>query len=69
MTPDPELQQLYIIRAQVDLLISNRELGLSNVGPVECQHPEEKRVNTTTMGGPHKFECLECGAKDVVGVA
>ena len=60
------LQQLYILRSQVDLLISLVEGPPPEV--VGCPHPEDKRQNATTMGGERQFMCLACGAT-VKGVA
>lgn len=59
VTNDVILKQLFILRAQVDVLI-----GLVQ-GPepeiVGCPHPQEKRRDTTTMGGERQYLCLACG--------
>lgn len=53
---------LVSLRAQVDALIAMEEADAGIQAPQDgCPHPEEKRVNTTTMGGgPAKFYCTEC---------
>lgn len=55
------LQQLYILRGQVDLLITMAE-GSQQADQVGCPHPEDKRRDTTTMGGEAQYMCLVCGA-------
>lgn len=53
------LQQLYIIRAQVDLGIAQLEAGPAS-GAV-CPHPEEKRYDATTAGDSgSKWICGDC---------
>lgn len=37
-------------------------------GPPACEHPEEKRKDTTTMGGDPEYICFACGAT-VKGIA
>lgn len=27
----------------------------------ECDHPDDRRLNLTTMGGPERWECKDCG--------
>jgi hypothetical protein len=53
----------------VDLLIALSE-GTAPAAPTEpqCEHPEEKRQDATTMGGERKFYCKACGQM-VPGVA
>lgn len=29
--------------------------------PGECPHPEESRIDMSTMGGPKRFHCRACG--------
>lgn len=67
MTSNVRLQQLYILRAQVDILIAMEE-GIVPEQPVECPHPEEKRVDATNMGQEPHFYCKACG-QDVLGRA
>lgn len=64
---DPRLilQQLYIIRAQVELGIAQIEAGLLPDGaaavPGACPHPEDKRYDATTGGDSgHKWICGAC---------
>lgn len=63
--PDPILAQLLIMRAQLDLVIAQLEAPPS-FDPVllptarACVHPEEKRADASTLGGPSKWICLEC---------
>lgn len=68
-TINPVLHQLYILRSQVDLLISMME-GAPVVpdGPPPCEHPEEKRKATHNMGQEPEFFCFACG-QTVKGVA
>lgn len=61
-----ELQQLYIIRAQIDLLIGTQE-GVPEASQ-ECPHPEEQRRDKTNFGEDRHFLCLACG-QDVKGQA
>lgn len=67
MIPDPELAQLYVIRAQLDLLISAKERAIE-AGPVDCPHPEDKRRDLTNMTEEPHFLCLVC-RQDVKGQA
>lgn len=60
------LQQLYIIRGQIDLLIGMQE-GLPPPSD-ECPHPEDKRVDATNMGQEPHFYCRQCG-RDIPGQA
>lgn len=64
MNPEAVLQQLYIIRAQVDLGIALLEGGAPRPDvPIAgvCPHPEDKRYDATTAGdGPHKWICGDC---------
>lgn len=60
------LGQLYVLRAQVDVLI--RMLEGDPEAPTGCPHPEEKRLDTTTAGGPRKFICGVCD-EEVEGIA
>ena len=64
------LAQLYVLRAQLEIAIRLLESEPDAAGEDEtgCEHPEDKRVDATTMGGPQKFHCLVCGA-EVEGVA
>lgn len=63
------LAQLYALRAQVEALIALEEMGMTPPPPqLECPHPEEKRRNTSVMGGPRTFLCLQCG-QEVEGTA
>lgn len=67
--PRALLAQLYALRAQLDAVI----VGVEDVASLEaqsghCTHPPERRRDATTMGGPQKFKCLDCG-KTVEGVA
>ena len=69
MTPSVRLHQLYILRSQVDILIAMEEgVVLPDGAQPECPHPEDKRRNTTVMGGQPEYLCLVCGAV-VKGVA
>lgn len=61
------LQQLYIIRGQIDLLIGMQE-GLPPEQPAECPHPEDKRRDLTNMTEEPHFLCLVC-RQDVKGQA
>ena len=55
------LQQLYILRAQVDMLIAMEEgIVLPDSGPSECPHPEDKRVPSHNMGEDPQFWCQDC---------
>lgn len=58
----PRLLQLYSLRAQVEALIAmeQAETMPDPVEPGDCQHPEERRVNAQTMGGPPQFYCQAC---------
>jgi hypothetical protein len=67
MIPNVRLHQLYILRSQVDLLISMEE-GLVAEQVVECSHPEDKRTALQNFGEAPHFRCLTCGA-DVPGQA
>lgn len=62
MNPSVRLQQLYIIRSQLDMLIAMEEGLVLPEGEFQCPHPEEKRRDTTVMGQPRTFMCLACGA-------
>lgn len=68
MKADPVvvLGQLYVLRAQLDVLV--RMLEGEPEAPTGCQHPEEKRLDTTVAGGPHKFICGVCD-QEVEGIA
>lgn len=61
------LQQLYIIRGQIDLLIGMQE-GLPSEAAAECPHPEDKRRDLTNMTEEPHFLCLVC-RQDVKGQA
>jgi hypothetical protein len=67
MNPNVRLHQLYILRSQVDLLISMEE-GLVAEQVTECPHPEDKRRDMTNMSEEPHFFCLACGL-DVQGQA
>lgn len=67
MIPNVRLHQLYILRSQVDLLISLEE-GAAAEQPAECPHPEDKRRDLTNMSQEPHFLCMACG-QDVPGMA
>lgn len=56
------LQQLYIIRAQVELGIALLEAAAPAAGgPGACPHPAEKRYDATTAGeSGDKWICGDC---------
>ena len=62
MNPGVRLQQLYILRAQVDMLIAMEEGLVLPDEPVspECPHPEDKRVPSNNMGEEPQFWCQDC---------
>lgn len=66
----PKLLQLYAMRAQLEAIISAEELELGAVQQAAgCPHPEDKRVNSTTMGGGKpRFYCTVC-REQIEGVA
>lgn len=62
MSPSLALQQAYIVRAQMDLLIASLEA--EQPAPTGCQHPEDKRLDISTGGGgPAMWKCLVCDAE------
>jgi hypothetical protein len=65
MNPDAALQQLYIVRAQVELAIGLLEAPAGTAapaaGPDVCLHPEGHRHDITTAGdGPARWLCDVC---------
>jgi hypothetical protein len=62
--------QLYALRAQVEALImaAEAEIGASQPVSTACPHPDEKRRDATTAGGPRQYLCLVCG-QTVMGAA
>jgi hypothetical protein len=68
MISNPRLHQLYILRSQVDLLISMEELHAAQT-PEPCPHPEDQRQDLRTFGDTTpRFRCLRCD-ETVEGVA
>lgn len=57
------LQQLYLLRGQLELVIAMAEGAQIQPEPEGCQHPDEKRKDTTTMGGERQWMCLVCGQR------
>lgn len=55
------LGQLYVMRAQLDVLIQALEPQAET--PKGCTHPEEKRIEAGTMEHPHRFICGLCEAE------
>lgn len=55
-------RQLAAMDAQVESVLFSLE-SEEQVVPApdtECDHPRDARRNLTTMGGPERWECLEC---------
>lgn len=65
-SPDPKivLGQLLVMRAQLDLAIALLEGPAPDEG---CPHPEEKRLDCSTPGGPPTFYCRVC-EQEIAGV-
>lgn len=57
MNKDAVLHQLMAARASIDALISTFMVETSP----GCTHPENQRLNLTTMGGPKQWTCKACG--------
>jgi hypothetical protein len=59
---DPILDQLYIVRAQVELAIGLLEAREASppAAPVGCSHPADHRHDATNAGGPVQWICDLC---------
>jgi hypothetical protein len=61
------VQQLQVMRSQLATLDAQIESVLFSLDEYEeeksfeCDHPEDRRLNLTTMGGPERWECKDCG--------
>lgn len=51
------MNQLMVMRVTLDSIF---EEVLKMQDQPQCDHPEEKRTNLTTMGAPEEWRC-ECG--------
>ena len=60
MTTGVRLQQLYILRAQVDMLIAMEESVVLPDSTPSCEHPEDKRVQSNNIGESAEFFCQAC---------
>lgn len=62
MIPNVLVAQLYALKAQIDAVIFTIEADQPDNGESQtCTHPEDKRRDATTAGGPRQFLCLACG--------
>src|SRR4030095_6643156 len=59
---DPILDQLYIVRAQVELAIGLLEAREASppAAPGRCSHPADHRQDATNAGGPVQWICDLC---------
>jgi hypothetical protein len=64
MNPDVVLGQLFVLRAQVEVLIRMVEPETVPAPEAEdegCPHPEDKRVDVSVMDGQGpRWQCLLC---------
>jgi len=65
MMKTPLLAQLYVLRAQLEVLIVMAEDVAIEPPPPDsqCPHPAERQRNASTFGEPNMVLCLDCGAK------
>lgn len=65
--------QLEAVRANAAAIVANCDLVLASLDTkqvetaLECQHPKDSRVDTSTMG-ESSFRCLACGLDVQQGV-
>jgi predicted Zn-ribbon and HTH transcriptional regulator len=61
------IHQLETMRRQLSVLDAQIESVLFSLDDSEeevtegCDHPKDSLINLTTMGGPERWECKECG--------
>ena len=62
-TREAIIRQLLAIQTQCDaaLALLGVESTTGSDIPQKCEHPPEKRVNHSVMGGPEDWECSVCG--------
>lgn len=59
MNPEILMQLLLAMRAQIDVMLSLVRAGQEEC--TGCPHPEDARIDTSTMGGRRSWLCKDCG--------
>jgi hypothetical protein len=52
-------QQLEAVRMQVDVVAAALD-GLLAAIPIDCQHPDDARVDASTLTKPRRYWCRNC---------
>lgn len=54
--PEVLIHQLVSLRAQIDAMLTL----ITDEQESNCDHPRNKRLSLTTMGGPERWICKQC---------
>lgn len=56
---DRAIRILLMIQSQTQMALDFLCDEIADGG--ECRHPPERRVDMTTMAGPERWSCMDCG--------